>query len=193
MISIWQQNPKDLQFITAKSSKYVWNQVRTLSPKKSPTTCLYHTVSCNLTHWGRVTHICVSKLTIIGSDNGLSPGRHQAIIWTNAGGIWWIGPLGTKFSEISIEIHIFPFKEMHSKMSSGKWRPFCLSLNVLMIKRTSGGSWFRSWYIAMNPSATELFWKNIYIYLTFSIISWHWVSEDIEILPYRRQGPIYLT
>ena len=28
-----------------------------------------------LIHWGRVTHICVSELTIIGSDNGLSPGR----------------------------------------------------------------------------------------------------------------------
>ena len=38
-----------------------------------------------LTHWGRVTHIYVSNLTIIGSDNGLSPGRRQAIIWTNAG------------------------------------------------------------------------------------------------------------
>ena len=35
-----------------------------------------------LTHWGRVTQICVNNLTIIGSDNGLSPGRHQAIIWT---------------------------------------------------------------------------------------------------------------
>ena len=34
-----------------------------------------------LTHfWGWVTHICVSKLTIIASDNGLSPGRRQAII-----------------------------------------------------------------------------------------------------------------
>ena len=32
-----------------------------------------------LTHWGQVTHICVSKLTVIGSDNGLLPGRHQAI------------------------------------------------------------------------------------------------------------------
>ena len=39
----------------------------------------------SLTHWGWVTHICISKLTIIGSDNGLSPGRLQAIIWTNAG------------------------------------------------------------------------------------------------------------
>ena len=38
-----------------------------------------------LTRWGWVTHICVSKLTNIGSDNGLAPGRRQAIIWTNAG------------------------------------------------------------------------------------------------------------
>ena len=38
-----------------------------------------------LTHWGRVTHICVCNQTIIGSNNGLSPGRRQAIIWTNAG------------------------------------------------------------------------------------------------------------
>ena len=56
-----------------------------------------------LTHWGRVTHICVSKLTIIGSDNGLSPDRRQAIIWTNAGLSLLIGPLGTNFSEILIE------------------------------------------------------------------------------------------
>ena len=32
----------------------------------------------------RVTHICVSNLTIIVSDNGLSPGGRQAIVWTNA-------------------------------------------------------------------------------------------------------------
>ena len=52
-----------------------------------------------LTHWGRMTHMCVSKLTIIGWDNGLSPGRRQAIIWTNAG-ILLVETLGTKFSEI---------------------------------------------------------------------------------------------
>ena len=84
----------------------------------------------SLTHWGQVTHICVSKLTIIGSDNGLSPDWRQAIIWTNAG-ISLFGPLGTNFSEILIEIHAFSFKEMHLKMLSGKWRPFCLGLNVL--------------------------------------------------------------
>ena len=85
-----------------------------------------------LTHWGRVTHICVSKFTIIGSDTGLSPSRRQAIFWTNAG-ILLIGPLGTNFNEISIEIHKFSFKKIHLNMSSGKWRPSCLGLNVLMV------------------------------------------------------------
>ena len=83
-----------------------------------------------LTHWGRVTHICVGKLTIIDSDNGLSPRRRQAIIWTNVG-ILLIEPLGTNFSEILIGIQIFSFTKMRLKMSSAKWRPFCLSLNVL--------------------------------------------------------------
>ena len=83
-----------------------------------------------LTHWGRVTHICVGNLTIIGSDNGLSPGRRQAIIWTNAG-ILLIGPLGTNFIETLIEIHTFSFKKIHLKMLSGKCWPCCLGLNVL--------------------------------------------------------------
>ena len=83
-----------------------------------------------LTHWGRVTHICVSKLTIIGSDNGLSPDQRQAIIWTNAG-LLLIGPLGTNFCEILIEILIFSFKKMRLKVSSAKRWPLCLGLNVL--------------------------------------------------------------
>ena len=84
-----------------------------------------------LTHWGRVTHICVGKLTIIGSDNALSPGRRQAIIWTNAG-LLSIGPLRTYFSENLIKIQQFSLKKMHVKMSSAKCRPSCLGLNVLM-------------------------------------------------------------
>ena len=83
-----------------------------------------------LTQWGGVTHICVIKLTIIGSDNGLSPGRHQAIICTNAG-ILLIRPLGTNFIEILIGIQTFSFKKMHLKMSSAKWCPFCFHFNVL--------------------------------------------------------------
>ena len=85
-----------------------------------------------LTHWGRVTHICVGKLISIGSDNGLSPGRRQAIIWTNAG-ILLIGTLATNFSEILIEIHSFSFKKMHLKMSSAKGCLFSLGLNELTI------------------------------------------------------------
>ena len=83
-----------------------------------------------LTHWGRVTHICVGKLTIIGSDNDLSPERRQAIIWTNVG-ILIIGPLGTNFSEILIEIQTFSLKKMRLKMSSEKCCSFRLGLNVL--------------------------------------------------------------
>ena len=83
-----------------------------------------------LTHWSRVTHIWVADLNIIGSDNGLSPGRRQAITWTNAG-ILLIGQLGTNFSEILIEIQTFSFKKLRLKVSSEKWRPFCLGLNVL--------------------------------------------------------------
>ena len=69
----------------------------------------------SLTHWGWVTHICITKLTIIGSDNGLSPGRCQAITWISAG-ILSIGPTGTNFDEILIKIHTFSFKKILLKM-----------------------------------------------------------------------------
>ena len=94
-----------------------------------------------LTHWGWVTHICVGELTIIGSDNGLSPGPRQAIIWTNAG-IMFIEPLATNFSEILTEIHTFSFKKIYLKTSSGKWRPFCLGAHVLkLIQGSKRGPW----------------------------------------------------
>ena len=81
--------------------------------------------------------ICVSKLSIIGSENGLLPDRRQAIIGTNAG-ILFIGPLETNFNEILFEIHTFSFKSIHLKMSSGKWHPFSLGLNVLTHPPVSG-------------------------------------------------------
>ena len=128
-----------------------WNRRRAIfwTDDSSVHWCIYASLSLNelriLTHWGRVMHICVSKSTIIGSDNGLSPGRRQAIIWTNAG-ILLIGPLGTKFSEISIGIQIFSFTKMRLKMLSAKWHPFCPGLNVL---------------------------KN---YHYIQILNWHWAS-----------------
>ena len=62
---------------------------------RHPQACLFQYQDMSLTHWGRVTHICVSKLTIIGSDNGLSP----------------------NFSETLIVILTFSFKKMRMKVS----------------------------------------------------------------------------
>ena len=76
------------------------------------------------------------KSTIIGSDNVLSPGRRQAIIWTNAA-ILLIGSSGTNFIEILIEIHTFSFKKMHLQMLSRKWRPSCFGPNVSTVQRFS--------------------------------------------------------
>ena len=75
-------------------------------------------------------HRCIGNLTINGSDNGLLPSRRQAIIWIDAG-ILLIGPIGTNFSEILIEIDTFSFKKMYLEMSSGKWRKVWFGLNVL--------------------------------------------------------------
>ena len=56
---------------------------------------------------------------MIGSENGLSPGRRHAIIWTNAE-ILLIRTLETNFSQILSEIHPVSFKKIHLKMLSGK-------------------------------------------------------------------------
>ena len=69
-----------------------------------------------LIDWGRVTHICVGNLAIVGSHNCLSPGRRHAIIWTDAG-ILLIGPSETDFNEILIKNHAFSFKKIYLKMS----------------------------------------------------------------------------
>ena len=126
-----------------------------------------------LTHWGRVTHICVGKLTIIGSDNGLSPGRRQAIIWTNAG-ILLIGTLGTNFSEILIEIRIFSFKKMGLKVSSAKWRLFCLGLNLLM----------NSWMIYISVGASQLSVWCIQLSSELPILhlclTWHFLGHQMN-------------
>ena len=111
-----------------------------------------------LTYWGRVTHICVGNLTNTGSDNGLSPGRRQAIIWTDAG-ILLIGPLGTNFSEILIGIQTFSFKETHLKMSSAKWRLFPLGLNELMLLSPFVIPWPLYWYLYTYIYGYVIYWS----------------------------------
>ena len=74
-------------------------------------------------HLPLVPHKKSMNRVSIGSDNGLSPGRRQAIIWTNAG-ILLIGPSRTNFSEILIANLIFSSKKTYLKMSLAKWRLF---------------------------------------------------------------------
>ena len=71
-----------------------------------------------------MTHVCISDLPNIGAD------RRQAIIWAITG-ILLTGTLGTNFSDFLIDIQTFSFNEIHLKMSSATWRPFCLGFNVL--------------------------------------------------------------
>ena len=93
--------------------------------------CTDPCVTLALTHWGRVTHICVIKLAIIGSDNGLSPERRQAITWTNAG-ILLIGPLGTNLCEnfnqnSNISIQENAFENVFCEMAAILARPQCVN------------------------------------------------------------------
>ena len=106
--------------------------------------CVTGTLSYLVSHWysprGRVTHTCVSKITTIGLDNGLSLGRRQATIWTSAG-ILLIGPLGTNFSEILIEIQTYSLKAIRWKMSSAKCqfrrsRPQCVKERLFTVVRS---------------------------------------------------------
>ena len=82
----------------------------------------FDTDAISITH---LTHLpqCLIYLSVkrvsIGSDNGLSLIRRQAIFGTNAG-ILLIARLGTTFSEILIEIHAFSFTKMHLKLSFAK-------------------------------------------------------------------------
>ena len=124
-----------------------------------------------LTHWGRVTHICVSNLIIIGSDNGLLPSRRQAIIWTGVG-ILLIEPLGTNFSEMFIEIHTFllkknPFENVVWKMAAILSWPQCVNTSTW-----STNSW--QWHHAMSQHLHSKFirfqWN---IHNWNHLISWH--------------------
>ena len=117
-----------LQSCTKPPILYVRKNV---SMSKTLKYCHKHTHIVNfsyiLTHWGRVMHICISELNIIGSDNGLALTRH---FWTNAG-ILLIWPLGTDFSEMLIKIHIFFIQANAWEIVICEVRAICLSLDVL--------------------------------------------------------------
>ena len=65
-----------------------------------------------------------------------------------------IGPLRTTLSGIPIEMHTFSFKDMHLKMSSAKWHPFCFGLNLLRADTAV----YLSFASVKSPSSTVLGW-----------------------------------
>ena len=108
----------------------------------------------------------LGKLTIIGSDNGLSPERCQAIIRTNDG-ILLTGPLGTNFNEILIEIQAFSLTKIRLKMSSAKCCSFRLDLNVL--------KWYDIWKI---QGYRDNVYRKPYTFISIQcVISYHLKSK----------------
>ena len=79
-------------------------------------------------HCGWVTHICVGNLTIIGSDNDLSPGRRQVIIWTNSG-IFLIGHLSKSIHFIQENA----FKAIVCRMAAILSRPQYVNTNGIQM------------------------------------------------------------
>ena len=95
----------------------------------------------SLIHWGRVTHICVSKLTTIGSGNAWSPGRRQAIS-ANAE----ISLIRTLYEQTSVKhwvqfIHFDPWKRLYKcRLRDGAilFRPQCDFKGITRHKTNSG-------------------------------------------------------
>ena len=106
----------------------------------------YHYAS---THLPLAPHTCVVNRVSIGSNNGLSPIRRQAIIWTNTG-LLSIGPIGTNFGEILIKP--FSFKKMRSKMSYVKMAAILPKGRWVNLLSTSCLWSHNLWYhYALNP------------------------------------------
>ena len=110
-----------------------------------------------------MAHICVGKLTIIGSDDGVSPGRRQAIIWNNFRTLL-IRNSGTNFSEILSDIQTLPFTKIYLKMSSRKWRPFCHGLNGLIL--------FNESHIAYKWLLSKWLWL-LTVYRYFTLVTFY--------------------
>ena len=95
--------------------------------------------------------------------------RLGAIIWPHAG-ILSIGNWEANFSEISSEIHPFSFREKHSKMSSPKWRPFCLAPNVL------------------NRDMEAMIWKNEIVAINTNVSSYTEQNSVVHVYRFPSQG-----
>ena len=132
----------------------------------------------NSTNWGRVTHIYVSELIIIGSVYSLAPERRQAIIWTNVRNIidW---NLRNKL-QWNLERNSYILIKMHLKTSSAKWRPFCLGLSTLCLMYFMDSLFlFMIRHLTQTRTVhlTEIPWNSIRIIGSF-VLRMRWCSDS---------------
>ena len=128
-----------------------------------------------------MTHICVNNLTIIGPDNGLSPGRHQAIIWTNAG-MLLIGPEKQTSMKFYSE-----FIHFHSRKSISKCR-LEKGGHFVSASMCFKGNW-RGLHPAMNTMVTPAWVRQIFN-KNRNIVTTGWF---IEIDKYNLSCDLYKT
>ena len=136
-----------------------------------------------LTHWGWVMHICVSKLTIIGSDNGLSPGRRQAIIWTNAG-ILLIGPNKPQWNlnrDSNIFIQENAFIKVVCEMAAILFQPQFVKMHTCLHCKHCGS---RQWMLSSQISGPPFHKHGLISILTWIINHmpskvWHEISHPL--------------
>ena len=81
-----------------------------------------------LTHWGRMSHICHKFVwTIACRLLAAKPLSDPMLIYCR------LDPSEQTSGELLLDIHIFSFRGIRLIISSAKWLPFCLGLNVLFI------------------------------------------------------------
>ena len=135
------------------------------------------------TRVARRSQPCVKgPLAITSSDNGLLPVQCQAIIWTNAHLL-----SGMHFSEMWNEIDIINFLIMYMKISSAKWKSFCLSLNLINMSLTYFCGWVympRTIYYLVNMRImvrkTQQILQKIKIVFTLKILIWSKCQSAME-------------
>ena len=146
--------------ILCNTQTFVWNKIK--DKQKVHLSCrAVQFQRASLTHWGRVMYICVGNLTIIWPDNGLSLGRRQAIIWTNAGILFPEEQTSlNRYSCIFIQEN--SFENVVCEMASILSRPQCVNLPSYQGKHM---------LIAMPYIATEISNGYFFAILFFAVLA----------------------
>ena len=153
-------------------SKYKYFQLRILDWKKLSTMSMWmawvYSGCLDLTHWGRVTHICVGNLTIIGSDSGLSAPSHylnqcwNIVNWTPRNKLQW-----NVYRNSYIFIQENPFENVVWKMVAILSRPQCVN----SLATGDGFQHHESWSILVQVMALCLMAPSHYLNQCWLIVA----------------------